>query len=98
MADRTSEIPKSFSRREQVQVLQAVYKSRRDFIKGNRQRGKMGDEQYNIEMYNLAVLESCVATLRGLSGEPKEEAPPPPAPAPPVEYERRDIVGDGFDD
>mgnify|MGYP000470474052 CR=1 FL=1 len=97
MADRTSEIPKSFSRREQVQVLQATYKSRRDFIVGNRRRGKMGDEQYNIEMYNLAVLESCVATMRELPVERMGE-PPAPAPAPPVEYERREIVGDGFDD
>lgn len=63
MADRTSEIPKEFPLKEQYQVLRRTIEIRREFISGKRGRNQMGDEQYNIEMYNVAALDAALETI-----------------------------------
>lgn len=63
MADRREDIPKSFPLKEQYQVLRRVIEIRRDFIAGKRSRQQMGDEQFNIEMYNVAVLDAALETI-----------------------------------
>lgn len=63
MVDRTSDIPKEFSLKEQYQVLRRAIEIRKDFISMKRGRNQMGDEQYNLDMYNVAALEAALETI-----------------------------------
>lgn len=75
MTDLRHTIPKEFSLREQALVVHQTAKLRDEHIQRLRSKGKMGDEDMNLQSYNLAVLYAAANTLKALHADGKGQKP-----------------------
>ena len=112
MTDRRSEIPKTFPLREQAIVVHQTARLREEFIQRQRGKGKMSDEDMNLQAYNVAVLDAAAASLKALHAERKDvhghreekqqvapkvkEKPAAPVETGPPLYARPPAEDDGF--
>jgi len=71
MSDRRDEIPKEFPIREQALVVHQAARMKEDFIAKQRSKGKMSDEDMNLQAYSVAVLDAAARTLKALHADRK---------------------------